>query len=245
MTGRPGPRIGPCQRSLFVARAVRFSRCSAALAVHAPAAARRAVAFHGAVADPALMARVLAASRVDARGSSPDASYWRDFLAWLASLTGIVGRQQPPRGWFLWTVAALLGAGVAALLVRRWRAARRSRADAKPASVVAMAAGGGARAAAGVESAGWDAAAWRLELDRLLTEERLAEALGAFWWWLARSLAGARAEATWTGGDLLGWSRRDDLRALVRQLDVLRYGRRPSSSAEIRRLVARLEADLA
>ncbi len=73
----------------------------------------------------------------------------------------------------------------------------------------------------------------------------MAEALGALWWWLARTLAGARAEPDWTGRDLLGWSRRDDLRPLIRQLETLRYGPRESSVAEVRRLARRWEAALA
>jgi hypothetical protein len=191
------------------------------------------------------MARVLAASRVDTRGSSPDASYLRDFLAGVARLAVRAGSQHAPRGWLLWSVAGLLAAAAAVLLVRHRLAARRARTEGRPDPAGPAAGGGRARAAAGAGVAVWDAAAWRLELDHLLAQNRTAEALSAFWWWLARSLAGARAEATWTGRDLLSWSRRDDLRPLIRQLEVMRYGPRQSSIAEIQRLASRLEADLA
>ena len=90
-----------------------------------------------------------------------------------------------------------------------------------------------------------NAAAWRFELERRLAEQQLPEALRAAWWWLARSLAGTRAQPTWTGRELLRWSRREDLREIVRQLDRLTYGPRPPVAEEVRQLAARLEAALA
>jgi hypothetical protein len=146
----------------------------------------------------------------------------------------------------LWSLLGLVVAALLVLLVRLVRVARRKDAVRLPPVTAAVAPGGDAApAAVGADATAWDAAAWRLELDRLLTDGRVADALSAFWWWLARSLAGARAEANWTGRDLLRWSRRDDLRPLMRQLETLRYGPEPSSVAAVRRLVSRLEANLA
>jgi hypothetical protein len=205
------------------------------------------VVFRAALADRALLGRVLAASRVERRPEPPDASYLRDLIASLyAALAKLIeratGRLGLP-GWLLTGIAAALAAVAAALLARAWWV-RRRRARASPVeapAAAADAAGGGRAGAAEV----WDAAAWRLELERRLAEQRLPEALRATWWWLARSLAGARAEATWTGRELLRWSRREDLRDLVRQLDRMTYGARPPVAEEVRRLAARLEAALA
>jgi len=207
------------------------------------------VVFRAAVADRALLGRVLAASRVERRPEPPDASYLRDLIASLyAALAKLIeratGRLGLP-GWLLTGIAAALAAVAAALLARAWWARRRRARGSGPlaeAPVAADAAAGGGRAGGGEV---WDAAAWRLELERRLAEQRLPEALRATWWWLARSLAGARAEATWTGRELLRWSRREDLRDLVRQLDRMTYGPRPPVAEEVRRLAARLEAALA
>jgi len=207
------------------------------------------VVFQPALADRALLGRVLAASRVERRPEPPDASYLRDLIASLyVALAKLIeratGRLGLP-GWLLTGIAAALAAVAAALLVRAWWVRRRrARGSAPPAEAPAAAegaAGGGRAGAAEV----WDAAAWRLELERRLAEQRLPEALRATWWWLARSLAGARAEATWTGRELLRWSRREDLRDLVRQLDRMTYGARPPVVEDVRRLAARLEAALA
>ncbi|HYG62643.1 MAG TPA: hypothetical protein VEL74_08680, partial [Thermoanaerobaculia bacterium] len=94
-------------------------------------------------------------------------------------------------------------------------------------------------------AAGMDAAAWRAELDRCLAEGRVADGLHAAWWWLARSVAGARAEPTWTGRDLLAQTRRQDLRELVRRLDILLYGPQRPELDDLRRLVGRMEETLA
>ncbi|MBV8202178.1 MAG: hypothetical protein JOZ15_16280, partial [Acidobacteria bacterium] len=90
----------------------------------------------------------------------------------------------------------------------------------------------------------WDAAAWRHEVERGLAEGRVAEALRATWWWLARSLAGERAQPTWTGRELLRVAGREDLGGLMRELDAMTYGPRPPAPEEVGRLVARLGANL-
>jgi len=210
------------------------------------------VVFRDAIADRALLARVLAASKVDRRPEPPDASYLRDLTASLyAAMAKLIeratGRLGLP-GWLLGGIAAALAAVAAALLARAWWGRRRRRARGRatgmstevPAADEAAAGGGPAG-----EDEPRDAAAWRLELERRLAEERLPEALHATWWWLARSLAGARAQPTWTGRELLRRSRREDLRELVRQLDRLTYGPRPPVAEEVRQLAAGLEAALA
>jgi len=207
------------------------------------------VVFRAALADRAVLGRVLAASGVERRPEPPDASYLRDLIASLyAALAKLIeratGRLGLP-GWLLTGIAAALAAVAAALLVRAWWAyRRRARGSGSAAAVSAD-----GDAAAGVGRAGEDelrdAAAWRLELERRLAEQRLPEALRAAWWWLARSLAGARAQPTWTGRELLRWSRREDLREVVRHLDRLTYGPRPPVAEEVRQLAARLEAALA
>jgi len=86
-----------------------------------------------------------------------------------------------------------------------------------------------------------DAAAWRARLAELLAEGKIDEALEAMWWWLARSLAGAEADPSWTSRELVKRFRRHDLLSLVRRLDVFQYGpRRPDRSQ-----VERLAQDLA
>lgn len=205
------------------------------------------VAWRPALAERALLARVLAGSRVERRPEPPDASYLRDLTASLyTALAKVIeratGRLGLP-GWVLSGIAVTLAAVVVALLARAWWA-RRRRARGGRAGVEAPAAdaAGGGRAGEGEPL---DAAAWRCELQRRLAEQQLPEALRAAWWWLARSLAGTRAQATWTGRELLRWSHREDLRDLVRQLERLTYGPRPPVAEEVRQLAARLEAALA
>ncbi len=137
----------------------------------------------------------------------------------------------------------------AALLARAWWLRRRRRRGAAGGSRERLAAGADAGREAGGDRPArdddWDAAAWRLELERRLAQERIPEAVRAAWWWLARSRAGPAAEPTWTGRELLRWSRREDLGALLRQLDAMAYGPWPPGTAEVRRLAARLEEALA
>ncbi len=88
------------------------------------------------------------------------------------------------------------------------------------------------------------AAAWRAELERRLAEGRIAEALEALWWWLARSVAATQVEADWTSRDLVTRSRREDLRDFVRRLDAFTYGPRRPAVEDLRGLVGRLEEAL-
>jgi hypothetical protein len=209
-----------------------------------------AMAFRAALADRELVARVLAGSRVERRPEPPDASYLRDLIAsFYVALAQLVERVSSRLGmprWLLAGIAAALAATAAALLVRAWRARRRVAGAGGPAAAGAAPAGGaGAGGRPVTESDGWGAAAWRLDLDRRLAEGQVPEALHAIWWWLARSLAGPRAEPTWTGRELLRAASREDLGDLVRELDAMTYGPRPPASEQVRRLASRLEATLA
>ena len=138
------------------------------------------------------------------------------------------------RGAFL-VLAGAAALAAALLLVRallpRLRRARRPR----PESRIA-----GAPPPAGNR----DAAVWRAELERRLAAGWAAEALEAAWWWLARSLAGDRAEPDWTSRDLLAHATHADLAPLVRALDRLIYGPRRPEVEDVRRLVGRLEEAL-
>jgi hypothetical protein len=206
--------------------------------------------WHAAAADRELLVRLLGSSGssgVDRRPAPPDASYLHDVTTSLAA--GIAATIQQasdqlnlPR-WLLVGAALVLLTVVAALLTRLWRERQRGRRrEAMAAQATAVLERGAG--VAGAESESWDAAAWRSELDRRLEEGRTGPALRAVWWWLARSLAGARAVPTWTGRELLRWARRDDLRDLVRELDLLTYGPRAPRVEEIRRLADGLGAAL-
>lgn len=209
------------------------------------------VVFHAFQADRALLGRVLAAAKVDVRPEPPDASYLHDLAAaFYAGLIKVIERATERLSlpqWLLAVVTAVLAAAALTLLARAFwgHRARRRRAGGSglvvPAAAEETVPGGGRNRDTDL----WDAAAWRVELERRLAEERLPEALRAAWWWLARSLAGTRAEPTWTGRELLRWSHRDDLRELVRQLDRLAYGPRPPVAEEVRRLASLLDTALA
>ncbi|MBV8200885.1 MAG: hypothetical protein JOZ15_09715, partial [Acidobacteria bacterium] len=97
------------------------------------AAAIASPAWRTAAADRALLARVLAASRVERRPEPPDASYLRDLLARLyVAVAQAVERVSSRLGlpwWLLAGIAAILVAAAAALLARAWRARRRRAAE--------------------------------------------------------------------------------------------------------------------
>jgi hypothetical protein len=214
------------------------------------AAWRPPIAFRWVAADRALLARVLAESRVERRPEPPDASYLRDLVAQLyASLAELLDQASQRLGlprWLLPGVVAALGTAAVALLAWGWWGRRRRAAGDRreeDGGAAAVAAVDGDRQAAA--SGRWDAAEWRLELERRLAQGSVQEALRATWWWLARSLAGASAEPTWTGRELLRRCGREDLESLVRQLDLMAYGPRRPGTEEVGRLAARLEAALA
>lgn len=196
-------------------------------------------------ADHALMRRVLAESGVEQTPVPPETSYVGELLrtaqrAVIDALMAGLRRLDVPEPLaytVAWGLAALAVLLVVWVVFSWWK--RRNRKEEE---------GEGSVAALDVPPARRTAAAWRAELDRLLSEGgegRIAEALEALWWWLARSLAGDRAEPDWTSRDLVVKARREDLRELVRRLDAFTYGPRPPGVEDLRHLVGRLEAALA
>lgn len=197
-------------------------------------------------ADHGLVKRILAENRVEQTPVPPEASYVGEVLravqrAVIDALTAGIRRLDVPEplvytvAWGLAVLAVLL---IVWVIFSWWRRRRRGKEE-----------GGGSIATLDVPPAKRTAAEWRAELDRRLAEGRIAETLEALWWWLARSLAGDRAEPDWTSRDLLVRARRedlrDDLRDIVRRLDAFTYGPRPPGVDDLRHLVGRLEEALA
>ena len=193
-------------------------------------------------ADHALMKRVLAESGVEQTPVPPESSYMGELFqavqrALIDALSAGLKRLDVPESLIrtvAWGLAALAVLLVVLVVFSWWR--RRNRKEEV---------GEGSIATLDVPPAKRTAADWRAELDRLLAEGRIADALEALWWWLARSLAGDRAEPDWTSRDLVVRARREDLRDLVRRLDAFTYGPRPPGVEDLRGLVGRLEAALA
>ena len=186
-------------------------------------------------ADRVLMERVLAQSGVERAAVPPESSYVGELSRFLQQIlfnvilrgARMLNLPRPVVEWIAGILLLLALLLVLRALLPRLRRRNRERAG----SVAAVDAALAAR----------DAAAWRAELERRLAEGRIAEALEALWWWLARSLAGERAEPDWTGRDLVAWARREDLRHLVRRLDAFTYGPRPPAVEDLRSLMGRVE----
>jgi hypothetical protein len=190
----------------------------------------------GAAADRAVVQRVLAESRVDRVPVPPEASYLGElYRAAQGAVFAAIARGSRllrlPR-WVLQTAAIVLAAGAVLLFLLRLIRPRLRRGGTRET---------GAVAAGDPRPAAWDADAWRAELERCLAAGQLPEALKALWWWLARSVAGSQAEPDWTSRDLVAHSRRQDLRDLVRSLDLFTYGPRQPEIAELRGLKDRFE----
>ena len=187
------------------------------------------------------MERVLASSRAERTPVPPESSYLgelagrfqRALLEALLAGARWLHVSPPVLRWIVAGLAALVAALLLWLLVARLR--RRTPKEEREAPVTAAAAPAGPLGAAG----------WRAELERRLAEGRISEALEALWWWLARSLAGAEAEPDWTTRDLVTRSHREDLRDLVRRLDIFTYGPHPPAVEDLRGLLGRLEEKLA
>lgn len=196
-----------------------------------------------AAADRSTLERVIEEAGVVTRRPDPG---WGDYareqsgrlIAWVATrLRDLGDRVGLPGGWLgaaAWVLAALglIAAGIAALAVLRRR--RRRRASEAPASAGATAA----------EPAPPERD-WRAEIDRRLAAGRVADALEAAWWWLARALCGERFEASWTGGELVARGRRPDVAPAVARLDAMTYGPRRPAPGDVRALVETLERRLA
>lgn len=184
---------------------------------------------------------MLAESGVSTAPAPPDSSYVGELLAaaqraFLDALMagGAMLDLSAPVIYGIAIVLALLAALlIGRLVLARVRPGRRR--DAEAGSVAA----GSARA-----PEHRNAAEWRAELERRLAEGRIPEALEAAWWWLARSVAGEKAEPDWTSRDLMARSRRPDLAPLVRRLDAFIYGPRQPAAEELRTLVGRMEETL-
>lgn len=193
-------------------------------------------------ADHGLMKRVLAESGVEQTPVPPETSYVGELLraaqrALINAISAGIERLDVPKPLVYavaWGLAALAVLVIVWLVFSWWKRRRRGEEE-----------GEGSIAALDVPPAKRTAAAWRAELDRRLAEGRIADALEALWWWLARSLAGDRAEPDWTTRDLVVRARREDLRELVRRLDAFTYGPRPPGIEDLRHLVGRLEEALA
>jgi hypothetical protein len=191
------------------------------------------------------MERVLASSRVERAPVPPESSWTGELLRRLqqALVDGLLAGARwlhvspPVLRWAVVALAVLVAAALLWLIAARLRRRPVER-EAEP--VVAAAA----------PAALLDAAGWRAELERRLAAGEIPGALEALWWWLARSLAGPRAEPDWTSRDLVARfrrddSRQDDLRDLVRRLDAFTYGPRPPAAEDLWTLLGRLEETLA
>lgn len=92
----------------------------------------------------------------------------------------------------------------------------------------------------------WDRSRWRSRIDDLLSSGDLAGALEAVWWWFATSLdLDGVIDTSWTTRELLRRAGRPELSRAAVVLDVLLYGRRVPSRAEVVSCVGRLEEILA
>lgn len=205
-------------------------------------------------AEPGALEEVLAATEVEA---APETISWGHYgldlgNTLMRSLTSFLDRSIHFGGLpsfdfrlmakiFLVLIGLLLAIWLGAYLYRRVSRPKAAPGNAPPSispTEAAAARGGGS---------------WRRELDRLLaagdlTPEALATALEALWWWLARSLAGERADASWTSGDLLRHTGRRELRSHLAALDALRYDTEDSLGADrgpdLRELVRRFDQAL-
>ncbi len=194
-------------------------------------------------ADRALLERVLASSGVERTPAPPESSYAGELVR--AAVEILMAAVKRGAGMLhlsqtALTTAVFVAVAVALFLVVRalLPRLRRGRRPQVPAVLAGVAA---TTATTGREL---DAAGWRAELERRLAAGRTAEALEAVWWWLARSLAGSRAEPDWTSRDLMTQAGRPDVAGLIRRLDAFIYGPCRPALEDVRGLVARLEEAL-
>ena len=190
-------------------------------------------------ADPGLLEQALAG--VERTPPGPSFADWAQAVAraladaltrWLSPLRELAASHPREMEWLALILLALL---TALALVLTLRALQR------PGAPVRAAAPRIERRARGVSR---DASGWRAELERRLAAGDGRGAAEALWWWIATSLAGPQAGASWTGRDLLEQARRPDLLPLAAGLDRLVYGPVPPGPAEVRALLSRAEAAL-
>jgi hypothetical protein len=190
-------------------------------------------------AERPVLQRVLAETAVERVPVPPESSYLGELSRTVQrALLDLLlkGGRMFALPWPVYQAIALALALVAAVLLARLIfVRRRRRGKDEPEDVTEI----------GLAPADRGAGAWRAEFERRLAEGRIAEALEALWWWLARSLAAGEVEPDWTSRDLVARSRREDLRDLVRRLDAFTYGPRRPAVEDLLRLAGRLEESLA
>lgn len=211
----------------------------AAAAAGAPGAMPAADAF---AADRAALERIYAEDRIER--TSPPAPWWEYSLA-VAEATAdwLKRRLEPFAHWggplargLTYALAGGIVALLLAALVMVIRALRTPR---------AAPAGEGAPAGAPLEPPpATDARVWREALERALASGDTARAVAALWWWLARRLAGAEADPSWTSRELLVRAGRLDLRPFAQRLDRMIYGGGSPEPPRLRQLVAELDREL-
>jgi hypothetical protein len=186
--------------------------------------------------------RILAESGVERTPVPPESSYLgelsRAFWGAVARLIDRAGQalriDAETLFWIVVAIVAVILALIGRALFLSWRRRRQAR---RPEIREAT-------SPLDPAAADWDAAAWRAELERCLAEERIGEALRAAWWWLARSIAGPQVQPDWTSRDLLGRTRRRELRDLLRRLDLLTYGADRPGPEDLRQLAEQLRGAL-
>lgn len=222
-----------------------------AAAAQAPQAQDRAAAEAGAGADRQLLERVLEETGVAREPPGPSVTGYLmhlgetaakavsgTLLGFLEGAVDLVGGLGPALRVVIWLAAGCVVLWLAWMAVQLWqRRARRAGPDA------AVAPAGPA-----LPPPGRPVAALRADVEARLAEGRIAEALEALWWWLARTLAGEAADVAWTTRELLARAPRGrgrPLGPLARALDAMIYGPRRPGGGEVRAFLDRLEEALA
>lgn len=197
-----------------------------------------------AVADHALIERILAETGVERQPPSPGFADYMQTVA-EAVLRGVadwLGALRIKAQWALEPLAIGLALSLLVVLVialflvlRRSRreagAARQRRTPEVPV--------GPARSSPALDRQGW---AERFEEH--LSRGDVARALEAVWWWFARSVAGERVDPSWTSRELLLRCGRVDLLRFAGALDRMIYGAVPPRPDAVRALFGSLQEAL-
>ncbi|HKD18458.1 MAG TPA: hypothetical protein VKG23_11375 [Thermoanaerobaculia bacterium] len=198
-------------------------------------------------ADPGVLREVLAQARVVQTPAGPRLGSY--FAALAAALVRWIARAFHTRPELSESIAlavsvtalALLAAALSVLAIWLWRrlAARRS----APAAAESPSEW---QTAPDPASARGDRSRWRSRIDELLSAGDVAGALEAVWWWFASSLdLDGAIDGSWTTRELLRRAGRPELSPSASTLDLLMYGRRVPSPADVVSCVGRLEKILA